>query len=232
MNQQLLLDLLPPATPTFDNYLAGPNADAVAALRESGAGRGIYLWGAPGTGRSHLLRAAAADRPGACFLSLAEPGAGARLMELATAADNAIPLYAVDGLSQADEAAQAALFALYNRWREAGGSADGFMLVVAGDLSPRAMPIREDLRTRLGWDLVFRLEHLSDTDRSTALQARAAERGLRLAPEVLQWMLTHLSRDMRQLGSLVDALDRYSLEQHRAITLPLLKHLLARQPED
>src|SRR3546814_7790214 len=87
--------------------------------------------------------------------------------------------------------------------------------------------LREDLRTRLGWDLVFRLELLSDEDRVQALRTRAGERGLQLSPEVIGWVLTHYARDMGRLSALVDALDRYSLEKHRAITLPLLKDLLA-----
>ena len=72
------------------------------------------------------------------------------------------------------------------------------------------MPLREDLRTRLGWDLVFRLDPLSDADKLAALSAQAAERGMHLAPEIINWMLTHHERDIRKLAALIDALDRYS----------------------
>ena len=89
------------------------------------------------------------------------------------------------------------------------------------------MEVREDLRTRLGWDLVFRLEQLSDEERARALQSHASQRGLELSSEVVSWLLTHHERDMSRLTALVDALDRYSLARHRAITLPLLKDLLA-----
>ena len=83
------------------------------------------------------------------------------------------------------------------------------------------MPLREDLRTRLGWDLVFRLDPLSDADKLAALSAQAAERGMHLAPEIINWMLTHHERDIRKLAALIDALDRYSLANGRPITLPL-----------
>ena len=126
-----------------------------------------------------------------------------------------------------DEARQAALFALYNRWRESAAAGRAFALAVAGDRAPLSMPLREDLRTRLGWGLVFRLDPLSDADKLAALSAQAAERGLQLAPEVLNWMLTHYERDIRKLSALLDALDRYSLAQRRAITLPLLRAMLA-----
>src|SRR5690606_37118565 len=95
------------------------------------------------------------------------------------------------------------------------------------DRAPMAMPLREDLRTRLGWDLVFRLEPLSDDEKRTALAALAAERGLQLAPEVLNWILTRHARDMRRLTALLDALDRYSLAARRPITVPLLRAMLA-----
>lgn len=89
------------------------------------------------------------------------------------------------------------------------------------------MSLREDLRTRLGWDLVFRLEPLSDEEKFSALQTYALRQGLPLADDVLDWMLTHYSRDIRQLFALVDALDRYSLSKHRTVTVPLLRTMLA-----
>jgi len=48
-----------------------------------------------------------------------------------------------------------------------------------------------------------------------------------LSGDVLDWMLTHYSRDIRQLFALVDALDRYSLSKHRNVTVPLLRLMLA-----
>ena len=69
---QLLLDLEPPRIPTFDNFVVGRNGEAVAALRALGAAasaegsaRCLYLWGERGSGRSHLLRAAADAMGGA-----------------------------------------------------------------------------------------------------------------------------------------------------------------------
>ncbi|MYN13222.1 DnaA regulatory inactivator Hda [Pusillimonas sp. TS35] len=224
MTQQLLLDLLPPSPPSLENFVAGRNAAALDALARCEAGRAIYLWGAPGAGRTHLLRAVA-GRADACYI---EPASAARELTAIATAD-VVPwrLVAIDNIEGLSTDGQAALFALYNRWREVAATGEAFAIVLAGDRAPMAMPLREDLRTRLGWDVVYRLELLSDEDRAQALETRAAERGLRLAPEVVAWILTHYSRDMRLLSALLDALDRYSLEKHRAITLPLLKDLLA-----
>ncbi|HTK00169.1 MAG TPA: DnaA regulatory inactivator Hda [Bordetella sp.] len=226
MNRQLLLDVLPEPAPSLGNYIAGPNGQALDAARQLSPGRALYLWGAAGCGRSHLLRAIAGS-PGGRYIAAQE--APAVLAELARAnpTDPMPPIVAVDDLHRMDDAGQAALFALYNRWRESGATQHAFALAVAGDRAPLAMPLREDLRTRLGWDLVFRLDPLSDADKLAALAAQAAERGLQLAPEVINWMLTHYERDMRRLAALLDALDRYSLATRRPLTIPLLRAMLA-----
>ncbi len=63
--------------------------------------------------------------------------------------------------------------------------------------------------------------------------ARAAKaRGLVLADDVPAYLLTHFQRDMPSLMRLLDALDRYSLEQHRAVTLPLLRAMLNATSQD
>lgn len=224
MTQQLILDLLGAPPPSLDNFIVGENGAAVDALRHFQPGRAIYLWGPPGAGRSHLLKAMAAG-PASHYFDAQSPSDNLR--DLASAESASPALVAIDDVHLLDEPAQAALFALYNRWRETAAGERAFALLVAGDRAPLTMPLREDLRTRLGWDLVFRLEQLSDHDRADALRTQAGERGLQLSPEVIGWILTHYARDMGRLTALVDALDRYSLEKHRAITLPLLKDLLA-----
>ncbi|MFT0547138.1 DnaA regulatory inactivator Hda [Allopusillimonas ginsengisoli] len=234
MTQQLILDLLPPPPPSLDNFVVGANGGVLDALEHSEPGRAIYLWGPPGAGRTHLLRAMAQGDEAYYYGSGSSPDV---LSRIATSDTLKYRLIAVDNVELLDEAGQAALFTLYNRWREVAATDQGFMLVLAGDRAPLTLPLREDLRTRLGWDLVFRLELLSDDDRARALNTKATERGLRLAPEVVAWVLSHYTRDMRMLSALLDALDRYSLEKHRAITLPLLKDLLAsghptHHPED
>lgn len=224
MAQQLILDLLPPPPPTLENFVVGRNAPALDALRQCGPGRAIYLWGPQGVGRSHLLQGACHDKEG-LYHPAGAPAS--RLHELATGETVNVRLVAVDDVQALDAEGQAALFALYNRWRESASTRTAFTILVAGDCAPLNMNVREDLRTRLGWDLVFRLEQLTDDERAQALRSRAADRGLELSPDVVSWLLTRHERDMSRLTALVDALDRYSLARHRPITVPLLKDLLA-----
>jgi DnaA family protein len=55
--QQLVLDIGLPAAPAFDNFVAGPNAEALARVRSLADGSLreaiVYLWGDPGSGRTH-----------------------------------------------------------------------------------------------------------------------------------------------------------------------------------
>ncbi len=226
MSRQLLLEIIPAPAPTLDNTVVGPNLAAIEAARGLAPGRALYLWGYAGSGKSHLLRALAASKS-SIFFDTGTPAAD--ILGLATAAS--VPadfnLVCVDDIQDMTPAQQAAVFALYNHWREFGSTNSSFSLAVTGNLAPMMMSLREDLRTRLGWDLVFRLEPLSDEDKFSALRTYALRQGLPIADDVLDWMLTHYSRDIRQLFALVDALDRYSLSKHRTVTVPLLRTMLA-----
>ncbi len=92
--------------------------------------------------------------------------------------------------------------------------------------------MREDLRTRLGWGLIYQLHGLSDQEKIAALTHAAQVRGLHLSSGVLPYLITHFRRDMRSLSAMLDELDRYSLETQRPITLPLLRSLLQLESED
>ncbi len=62
--KQLLLNIQPPAAPGLDNFIPGQNGEALASLQTLLAGtsstRFMYVWGAVGSGKSHLLLAAQA----------------------------------------------------------------------------------------------------------------------------------------------------------------------------
>ena len=225
MNRQLLLEIIPAPEPTLDSTVIGANGAAIDAAQSLQAGRALYFWGPPGAGRTHILRALAHKTAG-IFLDSASPADF--MMSLATSSEQtSYKLVAIDDIQDMSEDQHACVFALYNHWRVCAGTESAFALAVTGDRAPMSMPLREDLRTRLGWDLVYRLDPLSDADKFEALKAYADGQGLPLSPEVLDWMFIHYSRDIRQLFALVDALDRYSLSKHRTVTVPLLRTMLA-----
>jgi len=220
--KQLALDLGVRRAPTLDNFVAGANGELVVLLRAFAAGAGterfVYLWGEPGSGRSHLLEAvaaaAAARGARACYLD-----AGATRIEREALA--AAECIAIDNVEQLDGAAQLALFGAYNALRAGGGA-----LIASGPAAPAQLALRGDVVTRLAWGLVFRVHPLSDDDKAQALAQHAAGLGLRLPQEVIDYLLRHARRDLPALIAIVDGLDRFSLESKRPVTLPLLKELL------
>ena len=226
MLRQLTLDLGTPPPSTFDNFFAGANAELVTRLRElegalaAGpvADRSFYIWGEAGSGRTHLLEA---------LVHEAQPGharfASPQSSLAAFAFDPRVALYAIDDCDGLSGAQQIAAFNLFNEVRAHPTSA----LVAAGNAAPIGLAVREDLRTRLGWGLVFHLAPLPDDVKAAVLKHAARERGIALADDVPAYLLTHFRRDMPSLMALLDALDRFSLEQKRAVTLPLLRTMLA-----
>lgn len=225
MQRQLTLDLGTPPPATFDNFFAAGNHELVTRLRELEAAlaagpvadRTFYVWGEAGSGRTHLLQALVHEANGrALFLNPQAPLA-------AFAFDSRATIYAIDDCERLSGPQQIALFNLFNEVRAHSASA----LVATGNVAPLGLSVREDLRTRLGWGLVFQLAPLSDEGKAAVLKHAARERGIALADDVPAYLLTHFRRDMPSLMTLLDELDRFSLEQKRAVTLPLLRVMLA-----
>lgn len=221
--EQLIFELAPAEPPRLGNFLPGRNAELTALLPRFVAGAvdetGLLLWGAAGAGKTHLLRAAVAwaqeQRIGARWV--AHPG------ELRTTLDAADALVAIDRVDTADAKAAGAIFTLYNALKQRRGR-----LIAASRTPLAALPLREDLRTRLGWGLVYELLPLADEDKPEAMAAFAGQRGFHLSAEVIDYLLRHGRRDLPSLLATLAALDRASLASKRPITVPLLKSWLSR----
>jgi len=216
---QLLLDIAPDSQPTLDNFVVGRNLELLSVLRHALAGsseRSFYLWGEAGGGKSHLLQACVR-----AALDMQRSAAYAQGSVPRMASEGPAEVVAVDDVERLDDAAQIGLFDLYNRMRDSGG-----MLLVSGAQAPLHLDLRDDLRTRLGWGLVYQVHGLSDEEKARALGQHAQARGFALPPEVTQYLLRHGRRDLPSLMVALDALDEHSLRLHRAPSVPLLKEVL------
>lgn len=201
--RQLLLDFTQAPAPTFANFVHGGNAELFHAL----------------------VAAARGESPERVIYVWGEKGAGkthlARAFEEAVAGRPGFRV--VDDVERLDEPLQVELFDAFNERRF------GFLLVTAG-AAPRDVPIRRDLSTRLATGLTYRVLPLTDPEKREALAAHAASRGFALSDEVSAYLLNHARRDMGSLMAALDALDRYSLETGRPVTVPLLKAAIQPQP--
>lgn len=220
--KQLALDFANSPLPTLDNFIAGRNAELLQNLRRlagrQAGERFVYVWGRAASGRSHLLKGtiAALQRAGvaAAYIPCAVETRLAEGLER-------LECVALDDVHRLDDDGQIAAFDLYNALREHNGA-----LLAAGAAPPVQLTLREDLVTRLAWGLVYQVHALSDEEKSRALADYAAGRGFQLQPDVCDYLLTRERRDLPSLLVTLDALDRYSLETKRPVTVPLARELL------
>ncbi len=223
---QLALDISLNPDVSFDNFCWQGNEFLKASLfdaKEIGE-QFIYLWGAKGSGKSHILQAYTAmfESPG-CYLPLSDIKTyGTEALEGLSELD----LVCLDDIDEiaGNRAFEEQLFHLYNQVRDSGK-----MLLISGEHAPLHSPIQlPDLRSRLAWGLVYQIKSLSEEATLELLQMRAKEKGLRLAPQVAQYLLTHTHRDLSALMQVLERLDKASLLQKRKITIPLVKEVLTK----
>jgi DnaA family protein len=208
-------------TPTFDAFVAGANAAALAHLRALHAPAApVYLWGASGSGKTHLLQSLAQH--------YARQGAHAGWFGADRPApwphDDRWALILIDECDALDADQQHAAFALFVE-----AAARGVPVVAAGRVPPVDLPLREDLRTRLAWGHVFAIQPLAEAEARACLRREADRRGIFFSDEVMDYLLTRFERDLKHLMAQLDRLDEFSLATKRQITVPLLKQMRAEE---
>lgn len=221
--KQIPLALGPDPAFDFDNFVEGANIQLVRALRDCPlVSSPIYLWGPAGSGKTHLLHAAA-HRVTAAGGQVLWAGPSRPLPWEWPDPDGSerLALAVIDDCHQLDADRQQAAFSLFVK--DAGA---GHCILAAGNQPPVDLPLRDDLRSRLGWGLVFKTEPLTDAAINQVLREEAVRRGIDLSDDVMRYLQTRFERDLKSLMSLLDRLDRFSLAEKRSITLPLLKQML------
>lgn len=217
--QQLLLNLLPDPTPSLRHFQAGDNTELLNALQQwlntpaTGIpypGNLMVIWGPSGAGKSFLTRCV--GEQGLTPLPLKEPVLPATSQG-----------WLLDDAQRLDADGQQDLFRHLVRLAQTNER-----LLVTLDAPPDAQPgLREDVRTRLGAGLIYRLAPLDESQQRQLLAERAKQRGWQLTEDVLDTLYQRAPRDLSSLSRLIERLDQLSLEQKRRITLPLLRTALA-----
>ena len=216
--RQLPLALAFDAEPTFDSFYPGANAPSLAQLRAlQMPAAPIYLWGPQGAGKTHLLRALGdvVRRAGgaAAFFAGASPA------PWSLEAD--VVLAVVDGCEALDGERQREAFRLF-----VDAQARGVQIAAAGRVPPVDLPLRDDLRTRLGGGDIFAIQPLDDAQARAALRGEFERRGIFVADEVMDFLLNRFARDLKNQMAWLDRLDSYALSTKRAVSLALLRRML------
>ena len=228
--KQITLDIGLATGPTLANFFPGPNL-AVSRHLELWLGAKpaapnhsplrspvpTYLWGAQGSGKTHLLKSVRE--------ALREQGAATGWFDASMLEpppfDDAWVCVLMDDVHLYTAVQQHAAF----NWFVNAQSLQRAVLA-AGDVPPLDLKLRDDLQSRFGWGHVFGLKVLSEPERRAVLRQAADARGVFLGDEVMDFMLTRFSRDLGSLMELLDLLDGYSLQTKRPITIPLIKSMM------
>lgn len=211
---------------SFETFVSSGNATAVEHVRSAAhaAADTVWLWGAAGAGKSHLLQAA-------CRAATA---AGRRAMYVALPADSPavladleqVDLLAIDGMHTVagDPRWERPLFAILNAYLGRSGS-----LLLAAAVPPGQCEYRlADLKSRAAGAVTYRLAPLDDAGRAAALRLHAAARGLAFDAAAAEFLLKRVARDMAALTQWLAQLDRTSLAEQRRLTIPFIRELIAR----
>ncbi len=225
--RQLTLPLASSELPTFDNFVVGPNVETVSALKNLSNEQSeklCFVYGVKGCGISHLLQScvslAEQKNINTLYFSLCEEGVSA---EMLSGLDDYDLLY-LDHLEDVipDPGWEDALFHLFNSLRDQGKG-----LVLGSCDVPDNLCIQlPDLLSRLNGMMRYHLKELTDQDKEAALIKRAKSAGLAITPEVVRFMISRGSRDLRQLIAKLEKLDQASLQSKRAVTIPFVKEVL------
>ena len=229
--KQIALDIGLATGPSFQNFVAGANQDALSHLMLwVGVGSAsssvahtlrsavpTYLWGSSGSGKTHLLKAVRE--------ALRGPGAQVGWLDAATLEPPAFSEHwaavVLDDVHLYTAVQQQAAF----NWFINAQTAQRWV-VGAGVLPPTDLPLRDDLKSRLGWGHVFALKVLTEPERRSVLRQDADARGVFLSDEVMAFLLTRFSRDLGSLMEMLNLLDGYALQSKRAITVPMVKAMM------
>lgn len=227
---QLALPLQLADHAVFASFLNSGNETLVATLSGIAAGDtgyGCWLWGAPSTGKTHLLQAVcdvAGSRAAYVPLSLFADVGPEILDGLASR-----ELICIDDLElvSGQPAWEAALFDLSNQVFDASAQ-----LIVSAASAPRECAIKlADLKSRFARLPVFQLHALDEDERVSALQLRSRHRGLELPDDTARYLLKRSRRDMASLYEILDRLDKEALRAKRRLTVPFVRDVLESGPD-
>ena len=226
-SQQIPLQLEPRRPDRFEDFIAGPNAIALGAVRHllEEPGGVLFLSGPRGSGKSHLLNAlchAALQAGLAAFYIALEhvPREAAAGLEGLRKLD----LVCVDDLDSVagDPVWEQALFRCFNEIRDARGR-----LLVSSARPLASLPLQlPDLKSRLAWGVRQNLQPPDDEGKLAVLQQRARTLRIEVPLDVQKYLLKYGRRDMASLLTALERLKDAAFADKRKITVPLAREVL------
>lgn len=227
--EQLPLAIKLNAQATFEDFLWSNNHLLKKHLEEildKSAHKIIYIWGARGTGKSHLMQAMCHAltemNQSSIYLPLKVLSQldGSLLEDLEN--QSLVILDDIDMITQNPQWEEG-IFHLFNKVRDNEQGS----LIITGNCSVQNLNINlQDLKSRLISCLAIELLELNDDEKSECLIMHALKKGLKLSPKVANFLINRSARNMIDLQEILDKIDEASLRAQHKITIPFIKSVL------
>jgi DnaA regulatory inactivator Hda len=223
---------------TLDNFVRHPGVDEALSVclaaydRKDGPLCPVFFRGPPGSGKTHILRGMLHSLETGLSAALHKavyigPGADRSVLEALTETASLISrsavahAVAVDDVERLGDEETAGLWTLFNQLTRSGAP-----LLLASRLTPdEAFKENPHLTSRVRAGLVLELRVPDDEARLLIMGRIAREKNLRVPEEVLRYLLARRSRNLAEMGRVMDLLDSQSLVAKRPVTIPFVKSL-------
>jgi DnaA regulatory inactivator Hda len=214
MSQYALNISHPPVFSDSNFVISGCNRDAWQWLESwpNWPAHGFYLYGPQGSGKSHLAHIWARK-------------AQARVLDCTSLADEDLASLhgnlLIEDIEQLKD--EQILFHIYNTAKEQGD-----FLLLTSRLPVRELPFSlPDLTSRLAALPSTTIMEADDDALAAALRKQLADRQMKVADEVIAYLLPRTSRSFYKIRELVEKLDRASLAERKNLTIPYVRHFLS-----
>ena len=206
----------------LDNFIGNSELlNHINSLSYNNEASEIYVYGEEGLGKTHLLQGA--------VISALNDGKNAIYIDcnylfpehILDSVDE-FKLISIDNINFINNTNQDLFFDFYNRARQA----KNITIVVSGNFLPSNLNIMKDMKTRLSLAVVFKLDILDDESTMVVLNNQMSERNLTIDSKVYKYLFKNYSRDLKVLLSVIDDLDKLSLQSKQAISIPFVKKTL------
>lgn len=206
----------------FENWQITQNTQTLFhTLQKTTTPQVIYLYGATGLGKTHLLQAivhqALNNNQNTIYLDLQHSLKTDSWQQL-----DSLDIICLDNIDTLDLAQQHLLFALYNKVKT-----HHLCLIVSAKVPPNLLNYGLiDLKTRLNLSLVFCLTPYNDEDLKMILIANIKEQNLLINDNIFNYLLKTCDRDLSHLLKTIEKIKLYVMENKQKISLPLVKKII------
>ena len=206
----------------LDNFIGNSELlNYINSLSDNNEASEIYVYGEEGLGKTHLLQGAVIsalnDGENAIYIDCND-----LFPEHILDSVDEFKLISIDNINFINNTNQDLFFDFYNRARQS----KNITIVVSGNCLPSNLNIMKDMKTRLSLALVFKLDILDDDSTMVVLNNQMSERNLTIDSKVYKYLFKNYSRDLKVLLSVINDLDKLSLQSKQAISIPFVKKTL------